>query len=75
MSALGHEQTSRHVRAMSVIPSKRTFISAVCTSAWCHNTGASTHLAASLLSRFQSKVCCPRGHCAPGIHHRPQRAV
>jgi hypothetical protein len=25
MSALGHEQTSRHVRVMSVIPSKRTF--------------------------------------------------
>jgi GAF domain-containing protein len=28
-----------------------------------------------LLSRFQGKVCCPRGHCALGIHHRPQRAV
>jgi hypothetical protein len=31
-SDLGQKQTSRHVRVMSVIPSKRTFISAVCTS-------------------------------------------
>jgi len=33
VSAMGQKQTSRHVRVMSVIPSKRTFISAVYTSA------------------------------------------
>ena len=32
MSALGQKQTSRHVRVMSVIVSKRKFISAVYTS-------------------------------------------
>jgi hypothetical protein len=41
--------------------SKRTFISELCTSAKCHKqtfTGASTHLAASLLGGFQGKVSC-----------------
>ena len=33
MSDMGHHRTSRNVRVMSVVPLKRTFISAVCTSA------------------------------------------
>ena len=36
MSDLGHEQTSRHVASCPLFPSKRTFISAVCTSTKCH---------------------------------------
>ena len=65
MSALGQKRTSHHVRVMSVIfPSKRTFISAVCTSAMCHERTFSLrawmpHLASPM---------CSAAHAGMGSH-------